>query len=150
MTGNMVGFGDDLDDDLDAIDNPDPTTRNALINARRGQGGFRADLLSYWDGRCAITGCSINEMLRASHIKSWKNSTDKERLDPQNGLLLGAHLDALFDRGLISFDDRGNMLVSEQLNEANDVWGLRQPMRIQPSVAMRRYLQHHRQRNGFI
>jgi predicted restriction endonuclease len=55
-------------------------------------------------------------MLRASHVKPWKASNDHERLDPENGLLLAAHVDALFDRGLISFDPNGSMIVSDSIN----------------------------------
>ncbi|HET9245398.1 MAG TPA: HNH endonuclease signature motif containing protein, partial [Xanthobacteraceae bacterium] len=57
----------------------------------------------------------VEAALRASHIKPWRESSDRERLDPANGLLLTANLDALFNDGLIAFDDEGQMLVSAQL-----------------------------------
>lgn len=93
----------------------DETTRQRLIDARLGQGRYRRDLERVWESRCAVTGCDVREVLRASHIKPWRDSTDAERLDPKNGLLLMAQLDALFDRGLISFDSSGNMLVANSL-----------------------------------
>jgi len=43
----------------------------------------------------------------------------QQRLDGANGLLLTAELDALFDRGLISFDDSGGMLVSAQMPDTD-------------------------------
>lgn len=87
------------------------TERDALVKSRIGQGPFRANLDSYWK-TCALTNCSISEALRASHIKPWRDSDNRERLDLYNGLLLTANLDALFDRGLISFGNDGTMLVS--------------------------------------
>ena len=86
------------------------TQKEQLIQARIGQGAFRQALLEHWDGRCCITDCAIQPVLRASHIKPWRASTNFERLDRFNGLLLTANLDALFDRFLISFTDAGAMM----------------------------------------
>lgn len=86
-------------------DVPDITEREQLAKARIGQGRFRADVAAKW-GRgevCALTGVAIPEMLIASHIKPWRDSSNAERLDPMNGLLLAAHADRLFDRHLMSF-----------------------------------------------
>jgi hypothetical protein len=91
------------------------TIKTQLIQARIGQGHFRDNLLKLWNGACAITGCTVKHILRASHIKPWKDSSNEERLDPYNGLLLTANLDALFDKHLISFDDDGRMLVAKQI-----------------------------------
>jgi putative restriction endonuclease len=98
-------------------DQRDETTKERLINARLGQGQFREDLFRHWGRACAVTGCTVEHVLRASHIKPWKESDDKQRLDRFNGLLLSANLDALFDKHLISFDDQGKMLISEQLSD---------------------------------
>jgi hypothetical protein len=88
-----------------------------LVKQRVGQDTFREALLDYWGGACAVTGIAIPEMLRASHAKPWaKCDSDEERLDVFNGFLLSANLDALFDRGLISFDPEGKMLVSSQIS----------------------------------
>jgi HNH endonuclease len=92
------------------------TERLELIQARRGQGKFRDDLDRRWSGACAVTGCSIRELLRASHIKRWSKSDNAERLNPANGLLLSANIDILFEEGYISFDDDGRMLVSSRLS----------------------------------
>jgi HNH endonuclease len=110
----------DIPDDLSKIETEiaNETTRVALIDARLGQGKFRDDLFELWGG-CAVSGCKVSELLRASHVKPWRKCTNKERLDPHNGLLLGAHLDALFDAGLISFDDNGSMLVSVEISGAD-------------------------------
>lgn len=105
----------DLDDPKQAAQLP-ATTRKAMINARLGQGGFRKALLLTWKRRCAVTGCAIVEALRASHIKPWAESSDSERLDPANGLLLVGTLDALFDSGLVTFTKSGSMMRARQLS----------------------------------
>lgn len=94
-----------------------PTYRRALIDARLGQGKFRRQLLAKWGNACAVTGSSVQEALRASHMKPWAISTDRQRLDPHNGLPLVGTLDALFDRGLISFDEGGQMLISGRVQK---------------------------------
>lgn len=95
------------------------TERDALIHARIGQGTYRRNLMSLWDGRCAVTGCRIDAVLVASHAKPWRISSNTERLDPYNGLLLAASVDRLFDQGLIAFDDQGKVLISHALVEAD-------------------------------
>lgn len=87
------------------------TEKEMLVEIRTKQGQFREKLMQYWGGKCAITGITQPELLRASHIKPWADSSDHERLDPYNGLLLNAFADATFDRGLISFDNNGKLLM---------------------------------------
>jgi predicted restriction endonuclease len=91
------------------------TEVEAVVRQRVGQELFREVLLEYWDARCAVTGLDVPELLRASHAKPWKDASDTERLDVHNGLLLAVHLDALFDRGLLAFQDDGTTLLSPQL-----------------------------------
>ena len=122
-----------------------PTTTETLIDARLGQGGFRAALEREWNGSCAVTGCAILQMLRASHIKPWEASTDAERLDANNGLLLSAHIDALFDEGLISFSDDGKMLLSNQISIKDKMYfRLPRSLRVQPNKERRKFLDYHR------
>lgn len=98
----------------------DPLTeRERLQAARVGQGDFRNALMILWNGTCPVAGVDHAGLLRASHIKAWKASTNVERLDPFNGLLLCAHIDALFDRHLITFEDDGWMLVSAAVTKEN-------------------------------
>lgn len=87
-----------------------PTTVLRLADARLGQGKFRDDLFSCFEGACAVTGLAIFELLRASHIKPWTVSNNRERLDPANGVLLAAGVDAAFDRGYIGFGNDGSLL----------------------------------------
>jgi hypothetical protein len=96
---------------------PSTTEAERLIIQRIGQDVFRDALMDLWSGRCALTGLDQPEMLRASHMKPWARcESDAERLDPMNGLLLAAHWDAAFDRGLVSFTDDGTPLLSSTLS----------------------------------
>jgi putative restriction endonuclease len=101
-----------------------PTQKQQLINARRGQGLFRANVRLH-EKSCRLTQISDPEHLRASHIKPWKDSSDTEKIDGSNGLFLAPHIDHLFDRGFISFADSGHLLISPALTStiANS-WGV--------------------------
>jgi putative restriction endonuclease len=88
------------------------TTRQQLAAARIGQGKFRSDLLTRWEGSCAILGVHRPELLRASHIKPWASCNNVERLDPANGLILSAMYDAAFDALLLSFVNDGTVTLA--------------------------------------
>lgn len=105
-------FADGGDDGEAADPRTETESRRAV---RLGQSRFRRDLMDRWDRRCALTGLPIPELLRASHIKPWRHCTPRERIDPENGLLLALHVDGLFDRGLISFEDDGSLIWSHLL-----------------------------------
>lgn len=144
-----TAVGDDLDT-LRRRRGLKPTERKRLIDARLGQGRFRRDVERLWGGACSVSGCAVREALRASHIKPWKPSDDRERLDGDNGLLLTADLDALFDRGLVSFADDGGMLVAERIGRSDRrLFRLPRPLRRPPTSAQRRYLADHRLRWTF-
>lgn len=95
---------------------PTETERRALLKARIGQGIFRDRLLAYWGGSCAVSGLSLSRLLRASHIKPWRDSDNNERIDVYNGLLLSPAYDAAFDAGLVSFSDSGGIIISAALD----------------------------------
>ncbi len=114
------------------------------LGTRRGQNKFRENLMRIWGNACAVTGVACREVLRASHVKPWSESTPRQRIDGNNGLLLSANLDALFDRGLITFDDCGQMQVSTRLDPANrQALGLPSPLRFLPKELVS-YLKYHR------
>jgi hypothetical protein len=129
----------------DMSDSSEPITSVLTrINARRGQGQFREDLMRVWGGACAVTGLECREVLRASHVKPWADSTAKQRLDRHNGLLLSANIDALFDKGLITFDDSGQMQISPRLEAKHrEALGLPKPLRFAPKE-LAAYLTYHR------
>lgn len=128
---------------------PKTTEAERLVVQRVGQDLFRAGLLEYWEGRCAVTGLGVAELLRASHIKPWADcASDAERLDVFNGILLAPHLDAAFDRGFITIADDGAIVVSSALGQADrELLGLDVPLRIRSlDVGHRAYLPWHRER----
>jgi hypothetical protein len=128
-----------------------PTEKKAFQKQRLVQGHFRTGVRKAWNGRCAVTGSNVQAALRASHIAPW-NSHPKHRSDPHNGLFLIATLDALFDRGLISFRDDGKLLVAPLVDSKQRTeLGLRPDMSLRavPSQAQRVFLKIHRDFFGF-
>ena len=119
------------------------TEKEILANTRLGQGTFRNQLISMWQG-CAITRYRNTQMLVASHIKPWRVSNNNERLDKYNGLLLLANLDKAFDLGFISFEDNGQLKISSQL-EAPEVLGIKEGMALPVQQGHRGYLDYHRE-----
>lgn len=89
----------------------DATSKAALITARVGQGRFK-DAVRARESFCRVTGVSNGNHLIGSHIKPWRHSSNDERLDGENGLLLTPSIDHLFDRGHISFKNNGELLIS--------------------------------------
>jgi hypothetical protein len=87
------------------------TERRALVRARIGQGLFKDRVIKI-EVRCRITGVDNLAHLRASHCKPWRDSTNEERLNGENGLLLTPSIDHLFDRGFIGFEDNGRLIIS--------------------------------------
>ena len=126
-----VFYNATLADDIKEIDNSSEseTTKKELIDARIGQGKFRSKLIEYWKC-CAVTNVSLLSILKASHIKPWAVSTNQERLDKFNGLLLSPNLDALFDQGYISFNDDGEIMVSPLIANNTDALGINPDMKI--------------------
>jgi hypothetical protein len=128
---------------------PKTTEAERLVVQRVGQTLFRDGLLDLWEGRCAVTALAIPALLRASHIKPWADcESDAERLDVYNGLLLAPHLDAAFDRGFITVQDDGAVVVSAMLDgRARGILGLEHPVRVRGlSDGHRAYLPWHRER----
>jgi hypothetical protein len=124
------------------------TDRQAIVLARRGQGLFKKRVMRI-ERACRITGVNREEHLRASHCKPWRDATNEERLDGENGLLLTPSIDHLFDRGFIAFEDSGQVIVSPVAHRQSLV-----QMGIDPknppsvgtfSAGQRRYLEFHRE-----
>lgn len=140
----VSAFSDVGEDDIEVLKE---TERQALKLARIGQGEFRFRLMEVWNERCAVTGSNIQALLRASHIKPWRESNNSERLNPENGLLLMANLDAAFDAMLISFSDEGTMLFSKALRDnPHQLLGLKLGAALsrRPSAQQQNFLQYHR------
>ena len=94
-----------------------PTQKTQMINSRRGQGVFKAQVRQI-ERACRITQVTNPRHLIASHIKPWRKSNDAEKISGYNGLLLAPHIDHLFDKGFISFESNGNLILSSQLDNS--------------------------------
>lgn len=123
-----------------------PTEKTIMSRARVGQGGYRQRVLAYWDNRCAVTRYPLTSFLLASHIKPWRQATDAERLDEENGLALSPTLDRAFDQGYITFDERSGAICISPLFVDCARLGIYDDMRLvrSPSAVMRTYLEFHR------
>jgi hypothetical protein len=116
--GHRITTGDDLDrwehrleEKLASDSSLGDTDREAIIRARRGQGLFKQRVMNI-ETKCRITGINNPFHLVASHCKPWRDSSNDERLDGENGLLLTPSIDHLFDRGFIGFEDSGKLIIS--------------------------------------
>jgi putative restriction endonuclease len=115
--GRLV-TGDDLDvwerrleEQVESDSSVNETDREAIVRARRGQGLFKQRVMKI-ETCCRITGVDNLGHLLASHCKPWRDSSNEERLNGENGLLLTPSIDHLFDRGFIGFEDSGDLLIS--------------------------------------
>lgn len=96
------------------------TEKRIIISARVGQGKYRENLIRKYNNQCIVTGIDKSNLLIASHIKPWRVCSNTERIDTENGLLLSADMDRLFDSGLISFMADGKMLISSFIGLRNE------------------------------
>jgi putative restriction endonuclease len=110
--------GDDLDvwerrleEQVEADTTVRETEKEAIVRARRGQGIFKQRVMRL-ENHCRITGVNNPSHLLASHCKPWRDSSNEERLNGENGLLLTPSIDHLFDRGFIGFEDSGTLIIS--------------------------------------
>lgn len=101
------------------------TEAEAKRKLRLGQEQFKKTLGQLWNHKCALCDVKILALLRASHAKPWRDCSDEERLNPYNGILLCCNHDALYDRGFISFDEKGKICISKQIpKEEFSVYGI--------------------------
>ncbi|MBQ9671902.1 MAG: HNH endonuclease [Prevotella sp.] len=89
-------------------------TRMRMIKTRVNQNFFRKMVLANYDGKCALTGIDVSQLLVASHIIPWSKN-EVERLNPENGICLSSLYDQSFDKGLISFTNEGKVILSDYL-----------------------------------
>ncbi len=114
--------------DIAADEHLDATSKYDEISVRIGQQRFRRRVLEYFAYRCAVTGSKL--LVRASHVKPWRDSSNAERLDWRNGLALSPTYDAAFDRGYISFAPDGRILASSEHKEELHTLGIVESARL--------------------
>lgn len=146
-TGDVEIWEYQLERDIDKDVEIPETDRKALIVARRGQGIFRQRVSAH-ERECRVTRVSQPAHLRASHCKPWRDSTNEERLDGENGLMLTPTVDHLFDEGFISFEDSGDLILSPVAHKPSLVrMGITvdQPFNVGTfSSGQKHYLDYHR------
>lgn len=92
--------------------------KETVIKQRVNQSVFRSMILYNYEEHCAITGINIPDLLVASHIIPWADSTPTQKLNPENGICLSALYDKAFDRGLITISpDDYAVCLSSALRE---------------------------------
>ncbi|MEH7236233.1 HNH endonuclease [Bacillus sp. JJ1562] len=123
----------------------DKTEKESIVKARIGQSIFKKPLLAV-EKKCRLCVVSDERLLVASHIKPWSQSNHIERLDVNNGLLLCPNHDALFDKGYISFEEDGTILISESLDENTKAFlNINETMKIGLNDRQQAYIKWHRE-----
>ena len=132
-----------IDDEINGLQ-LEGREKEAVVKQRVNQGRFRDSLLRKY-GKCCLCGAKNPVLLWASHIKPWSDSEPIEKLDENNGLLLCPNHDRLFDKGLISFEDSGKILISSELSdEDRDRMNVDNLKIIKVNEQQKKYLLYHR------
>ena len=119
------------------------TKKEDIILGRVGQKSFQDKLKLFWKNKCAVTGSKI--LLVAGHIKPWRISNDRERLDVYNGILLSPNYDKAFDLGYISFQNNGQILLCESAINDLELLNINNSSRVNSfSPFHNKYLEYHR------
>lgn len=139
-----------LDNSVDEIDKEIETKqlqgeeREALIKVRVNQSAFRKLLMRRYT-HCCLCDVDDESLLVASHIKPWAKSSHEEKVDVNNGLLLCPNHDKLFDRGYISFDNGGHIVISDELSKNCAIsMNIKNDMQIELSNDNIKYMEYHR------
>lgn len=77
----------------------------ALVATRLGQPEFRQTLLRAYRGRCAVTGCDVEDALQAAHLFPYTGMNSNRC---SNGVLLRADIHNLFDKHLMAIEPGTN------------------------------------------
>ena len=135
--------------DIEDVSDIGETEKLTIIKSRIGHGALKRRLTQK-EGKCALCGLSDERFLIASHIKPWSESTNTERLDLDNVLLLCPHHDAVFDKGYIAFDEDGKLIISNKLDlETRVLLNLVDGKKIKLKEGSEKYIEWHRE-NLFI
>lgn len=171
--GDVVLLGEDeltpsavevaMVDLLNQADEDRPTEAAAMGMVRIGQSRFARLVLDNCGRQCVFCGLSFDDgpaarMLLASHIKPWRDSNPRERVDVKNGLAACPTHDVAFDTGLLTVDSERYLTLSPRLtsamarNEAAHAFFGRPPLRERIDFSTgaqhprQKYLDWHRER----
>lgn len=127
---------------------PDEPEQLDAVQQRLGQNALRSTLLKNVGRHCMVTGMDNEHLLRVTQIKPWSECKDKsEQLDPHNCLLLSALWDAAFESGLVTFDDGGKSILSEELKHCKkSITQFKPKFRIVMTEKQKTYMKWHREK----
>lgn len=110
---------------------------------RDGQGKYRDAVFNLYP-YCVVTRVTDPSLLNACHIKDYARCDRNERFDKYNGFTMTPTIHALFDLGYLSFDDKGNMILSDFLrNMDRKCLHLTGTVRIAIPEETKKYLEWH-------
>lgn len=75
---------------------------------------FRNALLRAYEGRCAVTGISLQGTLDAAHIVPWSQCSADLKMNPRNGILMLCCYHRLFDAGLMTINEDYSVVFSTE------------------------------------
>ena len=140
-----ISYAEEIDDEVDSLQ-LQGEERRAIVKIRVNQGVFREELLKSY-GKCVLCDIKKRELLIASHIKPWAESEPNEKLDVDNGFLMCPNHDRIFDKGYITFDDDGKIIISDRLTENDRVYlNVDSTMHIELTESNKKYLKFHREK----
>lgn len=137
-----------VEKDLEKVEGKEKET---IVKQRINQGIFRKSLIEKYK-KCCLCGITDERLLIASHIKPWSKSNPIEKLDSNNGLLLCSNHDTLFDKGLITFDEKGKIKISNSLDSFNQILSnlkFEDNLKIKITSEIQKYIKYHR-KNEFL
>lgn len=111
LTSNPVNDSSEL-----TLTDLSETEKESIIKSRLGHGKLRKQVLSTRPYKCELCNVDNERFLIMSHIKPWSKSSNQERLDSNNVMLLCPNHDKLFDSGYITFDSDGKIVFSKYLS----------------------------------
>ncbi len=86
------------------------------VKTRVNQNVFRQIVIANYNGKCAVSGIDIPDLLLASHILPWSKN-EQERLNPENGICLSPLYDRAYDKGYIGITEKFEILLSNELKK---------------------------------
>lgn len=92
----------------------DRARRFAEVEVRPLQREFRQAVFEACGGRCVVTGCDVPEAVEAAHLKGrrWRDGHNSA----SDGVLLRRDIHALYDKGLLSITDTGQVALADELS----------------------------------
>ena len=125
-----------------------PKPGGISIVKRRGdyQRTLRKILLEKENRKCQLCNIDLEDLLITSHIKKDSQSSNEEKCDINNVLLLCILHDKLFENGYVSFDNDGKLIISKQIltNKNYEIFNLKIDSKINIDGKRKDFLVWHR------